>query len=110
VGPRRRRLNGIGIRVAWETIRRQRPTDTITIDDEPAIEPPDTAERLDLEQALQRLPDDYRAVVVLHDVEGFSHDEIAASLGMAVGTSRSHLFRARRALRAMLSSYERIPK
>ena len=101
-------LNGIGIRVAWEAIRRRRPTVTMTASDEPAIDPPDSAERIDLEEALRRLPDDYRAVVVLHDVEGFGHDEIAKSLGIAVGTSRSHLSRARRSLRAMLCSYERI--
>ena len=103
-------LNGIGVRVAWEAIRRRHPTDTISPETEPAIDPQDSAERLDLEAALRRLPEDYRAVVVLHDVEGFNHDEIAASLGVAVGTSRSHLFRARRALRAMLCSYERIPE
>jgi RNA polymerase sigma-70 factor (ECF subfamily) len=103
-------LGGIGVRVAWEAIRKRRPTDALTSADEPAIDPPDSGERLDLEEALGRLPDDYRAVVVLHDVEGFGHDEIAASLGIAAGTSRSHLFRARRLLRAMLRSYERILK
>jgi RNA polymerase sigma factor (sigma-70 family) len=103
-------LNGIGIRVAWEVIRRRHSTDPIRPDDEPAVDPPDSAERLDLEDALRRLPDDQRAVVVLHDVEGYGHDEIAASLGVAIGTSRSHLSRARRALRAMLCSYERIVK
>ncbi len=103
-------LNGIGVRVAWEAIRRRRSTDQITPDAEPAVDPPDSAERLDLEDALRRLPDDQRAIVVLHDVEGFGHNDIAASLGIPVGTSRSHLFRARRALRAMLCSYERIVK
>lgn len=103
-------LNGIGIRVAWEAIRKRRPADGATTDVDLPIDPPDTAERLDLEEALRRLPDDQRAVVVLHDVEGFGHDEIAASLGIAVGTSRSHLSRARRALRTMLASHERILK
>jgi RNA polymerase sigma-70 factor (ECF subfamily) len=103
-------LSGIGVRVAWEVIGKRHPAASIASEDEPAIDPPDSAERIDLEEALRHLPDDYRAVVVLHDVEGFGHDEIAVSLGIAVGTSRSHLFRARRALRAMLCSYERIAK
>ena len=103
-------LNGIGIRVAWEAIRRRHSTEMVTAESEPTVEPPDSVERLDLEDALRRLPDDQRAVVVLHDVEGFGHDDIAVSLGIAVGTSRSHLFRARRALRTMLCSYERIAK
>lgn len=102
-------LNGIGIRVAWETLR-QRYHSGAAPADEPAVDPPDSGERLDLEAALQRLPHEQRAVVVLHDVEGFGHDEIAASLGVAIGTSRSHLSRARRALRVMLASHERILK
>jgi RNA polymerase sigma-70 factor (ECF subfamily) len=101
-------LTGIGVRVAWGTIRRRRPALAMMPDDEPAVDPPDTGERLDLDEALRRLPDQYRTVVVLHDVEGYSHEEIAESLGVAVGTSRSTLSRARQALRAMLSSYERI--
>jgi RNA polymerase sigma-70 factor (ECF subfamily) len=59
--------------------------------------------RLDLEQAVAGLPDILRAVFVLHDVEGFQHGEIAALLDIPVGTSRSHLFRARRLLREVLS-------
>jgi len=103
-------LNGIGVRVAWETGRKRRPTQFLSERDEPATDPPDTGERLDLDEALRRLPDQYRTVVVLHDVEGYSHDEIAGLLGIAVGTSRSHLSRARQALRATLRSYERMVK
>jgi len=103
-------LNGIGVRVTWEAIRRRRPLIALVADDEPRRDPPDTAGRLDLEDALRRLPDEQRTVVVLHDVEGFGHEAIAESLGIAIGTSRSHLSRARKALRAMLSSYERMAK
>lgn len=59
--------------------------------------------RLDLEQAVAALPAVPREVFVLHDVEGFQHDEIAALLDIPIGTSRSHLFRARRLLREALS-------
>ena len=47
-----------------------------------------------------------RAVLVLHDIEGFTHEEIARQLGIAVGTSKSQLFAARRAARALLGGQE----
>jgi RNA polymerase sigma-70 factor (ECF subfamily) len=59
--------------------------------------------RLDLEQAVAALPATLRQVFVLHDAEGFRHEEIASLLGIPIGTSRSHLFRARRLLREVLS-------
>jgi RNA polymerase sigma factor (sigma-70 family) len=58
---------------------------------------------LDLERALASLPDGYRAVLVLHDVEGYTHREIAAALAIDEGTSKSQLSRGRRALRARLT-------
>ena len=59
-------------------------------------------ERVDLEGALRALPDRAREVFVLHDVEGYKHREIAEMLGVAEGTSKAHLFRARRLLRERL--------
>lgn len=56
----------------------------------------------DLAQAIARLPAGARMVFVLHDVEGYQHDEIAALLDIAEGTSKAQLFRARRLLREML--------
>ncbi len=58
--------------------------------------------RLELEEAIAALPDGARTVFVLHDVEGLAHEEIAARLGLAVGTSKSQLHRARMLLRAAL--------
>ncbi len=55
-------------------------------------------QRIDLEEALARLPEQARTVVVLHDVEGFTHEEIAAMTGVAAGTVRSQLSRARKIL------------
>lgn len=60
-------------------------------------------EHIDLARAVAALPDGYRAVIVLHDVEGFTHEQIADQLGIEPGTSKSQLARARRALRARLS-------
>jgi RNA polymerase sigma-70 factor (ECF subfamily) len=59
--------------------------------------------RLDLERAVQRLPDGYRAAFVLHDVEGLDHKQVAEMLGITEGTSRSQVFKARMKLRQLLS-------
>ena len=58
----------------------------------------------DLERAMAALPPGARAVFVLHDVEGRTHEEIAAMLGLASGTSKAQLHRARRLLREALRS------
>ncbi len=58
---------------------------------------------VDLERAIARLPRGARAVYVLHDVEGYTHREIGESIGVATGTVKAHLHRARRLLRGMLS-------
>lgn len=58
---------------------------------------------MDLEQAMTRLPDGARQVFVLHDIEGYRHEEIAGMLGLAEGTSKSQLHRARMALRQHLT-------
>ena len=60
-------------------------------------------ERLDLEAALARLPDATRTVIWLHDVEGYSHDEIGAMLGKTASFSKSQLARAHARLRDMLA-------
>ncbi|MFT3754588.1 MAG: sigma-70 family RNA polymerase sigma factor [Pseudoxanthomonas sp.] len=61
-----------------------------------------TALLLDLERAVATLPPRARAVLVLHDVEGWKHEEIAAELAMAVGSSKAQLHRARQLLRTRL--------
>jgi RNA polymerase sigma-70 factor (ECF subfamily) len=61
-------------------------------------------DRLDLERALAELPPGCRAVFVLHDVEGFEHREIAGLLGVAEGTSKSQLHKARLRLRRALAA------
>ena len=58
--------------------------------------------RMDLDRALEDLPQGARAIFVLHDVEGFKHEEIAEQLAISVGTSKSQLHRARLLLRAHL--------
>jgi len=63
----------------------------------------DIHQQIDLESAVATLPAGARAVWVLHDVEGFGHAEIGTLLGIAEGTSKAHLFRARRLLRQRLT-------
>jgi len=57
---------------------------------------------IDLERAIARLPEGAREVFVLYDIEGYEHSEVARLVGIAVGTSKAQLFRARRLLREML--------
>ncbi|HEY7290819.1 MAG TPA: RNA polymerase sigma factor [Vicinamibacterales bacterium] len=58
--------------------------------------------RLDLDRALEKLPDGCREAFVLHDIEGFDHKEVAKLLDIAEGTSKSQVFKARLKLRALL--------
>jgi RNA polymerase sigma-70 factor (ECF subfamily) len=59
--------------------------------------------RVRLEHALGTLPDRMRQILVLHDVEGFTHQQIGEMLGIEAGTSKSQLFRARAKMRERLS-------
>jgi len=59
-------------------------------------------DRMDLGRAISDLPDGFRAVLLLHDVEGFTHEEIARLLEIDPGTSKSQLARARSSMRRLL--------
>ena len=80
---------------------------TDTLDAENAFEPLSRREtpaaKIDLERAIARLPSGCREAFVLHDVEGFDHKEVARLLGIAEGTSKSQVFKARMKLRGLLS-------
>jgi len=94
-------LTSIAINCVRERSRR-RPDEAVPLTVEIPVARTDHR-RLELEQAIQSLAAGYREVLVLHDIEGYTHDEIAGLLGIDTGTSKSQLFRARRALRAALS-------
>ena len=74
------------------------------VDENTAVTPtPDqTVLRLRLEKAMARLPEGMRRVLVLHDIEGYTHEEIGEMLGVAPGTCKSQLFKARAKMRDML--------
>jgi RNA polymerase sigma-70 factor (ECF subfamily) len=59
-----------------------------------------------LDRALAQIPERMRQVLVLHDVEGHTHDEIAGILGIMPGTSKSQLFKARAHMRSLLRARE----
>lgn len=86
-----------------EAARRKR---VVAVEDPVALERPSgmpsPGRGLDLERAIATLPDGARTIFVLHDVEGYKHDEIAEMNGIAVGTSKAQLHRARRLLRERL--------
>lgn len=94
-------LTGIGIRCALEILRKRNPL--ILTPEEPSTSANQEIV-VDLERAVAGLPDGYRTVLVLHDIEGRTHEEIAALLDIEPGTSKSQLFHARRALRARLGT------
>ena len=97
-------LNGL------RTLRRARERE-VGLDDIPAIgartaqAEPDLKTRMT--QAIDRLPEGYRTVFVMHDVEGYTHQEIAETLGVQPGTSKAQLFRARARLREALADFAR---
>lgn len=59
-------------------------------------------DRISLAQAIRQLPKGYRTVFILHDVEGYEHEQIGQMLGCAIGTSKSQLHKARMKLRSLL--------
>jgi RNA polymerase sigma-70 factor (ECF subfamily) len=76
------------------------------LDELPGASAPDGDPRLRerLRASLEKLPTGYRAVLILHDVEGLQHDEIAEILGCRVGTSKSQLHKARARMRELLET------
>ncbi len=102
-------LHPLTVNVALSERRsRQRRTSRLMSTDDPASferhDRPRTGPEagVDLERALATLPPGARSVFVLHDVEGYKHEEIAAMTGVATGTSKAQLHRARRLLREAL--------
>jgi RNA polymerase sigma-70 factor (ECF subfamily) len=72
---------------------------------EPGAQDPSLAgavDRLELQRAVEALPPGYRTIFVLHDIEGFEHNEIADMVGCSIGNSKSQLHKARMKLRDSL--------
>jgi RNA polymerase sigma-70 factor (ECF subfamily) len=99
-------VTAIAVNVSRDLLRRHGRSLLVPTDEPPEvpIRPGDAVSRMDLEQSIARLPDGYRQVLVLHDVEGMKHREIAEALGITAGASKSQLFAARRAMRNLLGT------
>jgi RNA polymerase sigma-70 factor, ECF subfamily len=99
-------LHRIAVNTALEGARREDRRDRWAGDmpeavpAEPGLRDPLLATRM--EDALDRLPEGMRRVLVLHDVEGYTHEEIGGLLGVNPGTSKSQLFKARARMRELL--------
>lgn len=108
-------LYRLGMNVCLDRLRsKQGKMDraTVGVEDEAAFErvagtgalnPGSPIDRLDLEKAIERLPASYRAAFLLHDVEGFEHHEVGSILGIAEGTSKSLVHKARQRIRTFLA-------
>lgn len=88
-------------------VKMGRATDSLDADNAPEPAAPVAAvpaiiSRIDLERAIAQLPEGCRAAFLLHDVEGFEHQEVAGILGVSIGTSKSQVHRARMKLRGIL--------
>jgi RNA polymerase sigma-70 factor, ECF subfamily len=103
-------IHRVAVNSALQGLRgrsRHETRETTLADAEPAAAPEPATLRIALERAMARLPDGMRQVLVLHDVEGFTHDEIGEMLGIAAGTSKSQLFKARAKMREILAPADR---
>jgi RNA polymerase sigma-70 factor (ECF subfamily) len=97
-------LSGIVVRCSLERIRRERWAGEELPDESTltAAARDRADERIDLERVFEALPPGYRSVLVLHDIEGYTHEDIAALTGVSPGTSKSQLSRARAFMRRAL--------
>ena len=96
-------LTGILINCVRESKRkRERQAEEQIPDNFPAPAARSALDGISLENAIANLPSGYRQVLVLHDLEGYTHEEIGALLEISPGTSKSQLHHARRAIRALV--------
>ncbi|HLG38225.1 MAG TPA: RNA polymerase sigma factor [Chitinophagaceae bacterium] len=96
-------LSGILINCCREHNRKQTISHTSINDLENLLaNSHNTENKMDLQRALTLLPNGYREVLILHDMEGYKHEEIGILLGINEGTSKSQLFYARRAIKKLL--------
>jgi len=104
-------LHSIGVSVALNGLRktkrlksRELPIEEgLTVGSTRVDAEPDLKERM--AKAIESLSEKYRMVFLMHDVEGYTHEEISGTLRIPVGTSKSHLFQARSKLRVALADF-----
>lgn len=103
-------LHRIAVNAALQALRRSetRRRHTASMPEQVAVEPREGDPLLQrrLERALDALPERMRMVLILHDVEEYTHEEIGDALGVTAGTSKSQLFKARAKMREMLEALD----
>lgn len=101
---------GVNASLSYLRVRKRELQKSVRLDDiegraESASLDPDTSHlRRPIEEAVESLTEKLRGVFILHDIQGFKHEEIASILGCSVGTSKSQLFKARRKIRQYLKT------
>lgn len=99
-------LHRIAVNASLDFMRKNKRNTEVINDEMPQFYDALSARRMEqgqsIKKALMALPPGYRAVVVLHDIQGFKHKEIAQMRGTSEGAVKSQLFKARRKMRTML--------
>lgn len=89
---------------------RKKKSITVSLEDvlasrsELAVKPQPVIQRELLKKAITLLPDGYRTTIVLHDIQGYNHREIAEIMGTSIGASKSQLFKARKKLKDLITA------
>lgn len=103
-------ITSIALSVVFNALRKVKRSRETESDLDPGLEAPEIREadpdlKVSLARAIDALPEGYRTVFLMHEVEGYTHEEIAASLGIQEGTSKAQLSRAKAKLRRSLSAF-----
>jgi RNA polymerase sigma-70 factor, ECF subfamily len=103
-------ITSIAFSVVYNRLRTVKRSRDRELELDPGLEAPSRRQaepdlKASLAAAIEALPDGYRTVFVMHDVEGYTHDEIAGALGIQEGTSKAQLSRARAKLRRSLNAF-----
>ena len=96
-------LTGILINLSRTSRKQQEKEKIMEQEFETDITEPPIYNVMDLEQAISELPSGYRQAIILHDIEGYKHREIAEIMDISEGTSKSQLFHARKAMKFLLT-------
>ena len=97
-------IHRVTVNACYDILRRRQREPISDPDEEPPATPPPfdhaeaTAQAIDVQRALARVPDDFRAALILHDVQDLPYEEVAEVLGVPVGTVKSRIHRGRVAL------------
>ncbi|MGH2723570.1 MAG: RNA polymerase sigma factor [Actinomycetota bacterium] len=94
-------LHRVAVNACYDTLRRRGREQPVAENPEPAPAPDPAdaaAAAVDVQRALLEVPEEYRAVLILHDVQGIPYEEVAHTIGAPIGTVKSRLHRGRIAL------------